>query len=166
MTAVSRPMLFLRVAFDKENTFLGWNRGDMGLWVKSVFEDEKAAILEDITAARLQEVPPRRLLNDLQREARWAVDLLADIDRDMLLPSGERRMRIFRGGQAEWVLSVMQDVQHDLYRDLADLRERGVPEEDEESVKVRHQLDWSVALLRDVSSCLISLVGPDEDPRV
>ncbi len=160
---VRRPMLFLRVAFDKENAFLGWLRGDMGTWVQSVFEDEKQAILDDLTKARAAGAP--KLVAQLQNEARWCVNLLSDIERDMLMPSGERRMRIYRGGQAEWVRDVLQDVQAGLYDDLAKLRERGVPEEDPESVEIRRKLDWSVALLRDVSACLISLVGPDEDPR-
>ena len=161
----ARPMLFLRVAFDKENPFLGWLRGDMGAWVRSVFEEEKAAILEDIAEVRRQEVPPKRLLADLTNEARWCVNLLADIERDMLMPTGERRMRIYRGGQALWAQSVLRDVQADLYTDLAELREKGIPEDDPESVEVRRQLEWSVALLRDVDGCLVSLVGPDEDPR-
>lgn len=75
------------------------------------------------------------------------------------------RVRLYRGGMAEWVQQVLRDEQAALYEDLAKLRAEGKPESHPEVTKVRENLVHSVNALRDIDSALISLVGPDEDPR-
>lgn len=163
--ATARPLLFLRVQFDREDPGFGWAKGQMGEWVKSVFEEEKAALLDDARSLSLQEVPSRRESERIARELNWVTRLLADIETDMRTPGSQRRMRIYRGGQGQWVQEVLRDVQAGLYDDLAKFREAGRDESDPEVAQVRDKLMWSVNILRDVDSCLVSLVGPDEDPR-
>lgn len=75
------------------------------------------------------------------------------------------RIRLYRGGMAEWVQQVLRDEQAALYDDLAKLRAEGKPENDREVERVRTNLVHSVNVLRDIDSSMISLVGPDEDPR-
>lgn len=75
------------------------------------------------------------------------------------------RVRLYRGGMAEWVQQVLRDEQQALYEDLARLRGEGKPETHPEVEKVRTNLVHSVNVLRDIDSGLISLVGPNEDPR-
>ena len=84
--------------------------------------------------------------------------------------TGERpalfvRVRLFRGGQAEWVRDVLRDEQDNLYDDLARARERGLPEDSDEIQEIRQKLLWSIDTLRDAESSLIELVGPNRDPR-
>jgi hypothetical protein len=75
------------------------------------------------------------------------------------------RVRLYRGGQAEWVRNLLRDEQEALFKDLAKARADGKPETDPEVIEMREQLSWSVSALRDIDHGLIDLVGPDRDPR-
>lgn len=75
------------------------------------------------------------------------------------------RMRLFRGGQAEWVRDLLRDEQENLYDDLAQARKAGEPETGEKIQDIREKILWSINTLRDVESSLIELVGPNRDPR-
>lgn len=75
------------------------------------------------------------------------------------------RVRLYRGGMAEWVRDTLREEQQALYEDLARLRGEGKSESHPEIVDVREKLVHSVNVLRDIDSSLISLVGPDHDPR-
>lgn len=75
------------------------------------------------------------------------------------------RVRLYRGGMAEWVQQVLRDEQAALYQDLAEARRQKKPENHPDVEDIRRKLVYSVNALRDIDSGLISLVGPDEDPR-
>lgn len=75
------------------------------------------------------------------------------------------RVRLYRGGMAEWVQQTLRDEQAALYDDLAEARRKGKPEDDPEVAEIRAKLVYSVNALRDIDAGLIQLVGPDEDPR-
>lgn len=75
------------------------------------------------------------------------------------------RMRLFRGGQAEWVRELLRDEQDQLYEDLANARKEGLAEDSEKIQDIRSKIVWSINTLRDVESSLIELVGPNRDPR-
>ena len=149
-----RPLLFARVQFDRD-------RDGCGEWVRDIFRGELAAIGHDIRAARAAGVSTAAF----EQEAVWAQNLLADIESEMTDLRPTRRMRLFRGGQAVWAQEVLRDEQASLYEDLAKLREQGVPENDRRSIAIRQRLTWSINILRDLDAAMISLVGPDEDPR-
>jgi hypothetical protein len=75
------------------------------------------------------------------------------------------RLRLFRGGPAEWVRDTIRAEQEALYEDLAKARERGLTEDSEEIQEIREKLIWSIDILRDVESSMIELAGPNRDPR-
>ena len=153
MTEV-RPLLFARVQFDRD-------RDGCAEWIKSVFKGELSAIWQDIKSAR--EVGASTTA--FYQEAVWAQNLLADIESEMAGLRDTMRMRVYRGGQADWAQGVLRDEQAILYEDLGELRKQGVPESDPRAVSLRQRLTWSVNVLRDLDAAMISLVGPDEDPR-
>lgn len=75
------------------------------------------------------------------------------------------RVRLYRGGMAEWVQKVLRDEQAALYEDLGNLRAEGKLESHPEVIEVRQNLMHSINALRDIDAAMVSLVGPDEDPR-
>ena len=75
------------------------------------------------------------------------------------------RIRLYRGGQAEFIRDSLRDLQADLLEDLGDLRTKGKSEDDEEIVEIRQQLVWLINALADLDRGLLELVGPDADPR-
>ena len=75
------------------------------------------------------------------------------------------RVRLYRGGQAEAIRDILRDEQASLYDDLADLRAKGKPEDDDEVAEVRQNLVHVISALGDIDRGLIELVGPDADPR-
>jgi hypothetical protein len=147
-----RPLLFARVQFDRD-------RDGCGEWVRSVFAAEQNALREDIAKATPAEI------EGLRQEMVWSIDLLREIESDMAGLGSTRRMRVYRGGQAEWAQTVLRDEQAALYDDLAAMRAQGKPEDDPELAAVRQKLMWSITILRDLDAAMVSLVGPDRDPR-
>lgn len=75
------------------------------------------------------------------------------------------RIRLYRGGQAEYLRDLCRDEQAELLEELGDLRAKGKTEEDPEIVEVRQNLVWLINTLRDLDTGLLELVGPDSDPR-
>jgi hypothetical protein len=75
------------------------------------------------------------------------------------------RIRLYRGGQAEFVRDLLRDEQADLMDELTEFRKAGKPEDDPEIEEVKQQLVWIINALRDIDTGLIELAGPDEDPR-
>ena len=75
------------------------------------------------------------------------------------------RVRLYRGGMAEYVSEVLHDERVALLEDLSSLRSAGKPETDPEVEATRNKILWLVNALRDIDSGLVSLVGPDEDRR-
>jgi hypothetical protein len=147
-----RPLLFARVQFDRD-------RDGCGEWVRGVFAAEQNALREDIAKATPEEI------DELRQEAAWSIDILHEIDSDIAANGPTRRMRVYRGGQGFWIQGVLRDEQSALYDDLAALRVQGRLEDDAEVTAIRQRLLWSTNILRDLDASLVSLVGPDEDPR-
>jgi hypothetical protein len=71
------------------------------------------------------------------------------------------RVRLYRGGQAEYVRDVLEDEKEALFEELGDLRGKGVDENSPETEKVRTNLRHVINALRDLSNGLIELRGPD-----
>lgn len=86
-------------------------------------------------------------------------------DTSTLRPMLFVRMRLFRGGPAEWVLDTLRDEQKALYDDLGQARAKGLPEDSDEIAEIRQKLVWSIDILRDIESSMIELAGPNRDPR-
>lgn len=84
---------------------------------------------------------------------------------DAVRPLHFIRVRLYRGGQAEYVRDTLRDEQAAILEDIAALRAAGKPETDPEIAELRTQYLHLVNFLRDVDSGLMHLVGPDEDPR-
>lgn len=147
-----RPLKFARVQFDRD--------GDgCGEWVRDLLRDEIAALGKDLQSAEPEAA------KGIREEIVWASNLLRDVETDLAAFTNSRRMRLFRGGQGQWAQGLFRDEQADLYEDLSELRFRGKSEDDPKVVAVRQKLTWSINILRDLDAALISLVGPDEDPR-
>ena len=75
------------------------------------------------------------------------------------------RVRLYRGGMAEYISELLHDERIALLDDLAKLRAKGKPEDDTEVTETRNKILWLVNALRDIDAGLVSLAGPDEDPR-
>jgi hypothetical protein len=71
------------------------------------------------------------------------------------------RVRLHRGGQAEYIKQMLLDEQEDLFLDLTELRSAGKPEDDPKVVECRANLRHVIGALGDVNRGLIELVGPD-----
>lgn len=84
---------------------------------------------------------------------------------DAIRPLKFVRIRVYRGGQAEYLSTLMHDERKALLDDLAALRAEGKPESDAEVTETRDKIMFLVNALRDLDSALVSLAGPDEDPR-
>ena len=156
--ATLRPLLFARVQFDRD--------GDgCGEWCRDVFLAEQVALRDDLTAEQAGANNPDEVAR-IRQMLVFSIDLLRDIQHAILDVGANRRMRVYRGGQAEWAVEVLRDEQAALYDDLDRLRRTGKTEDNREVVEVRQQLMWSVNVLRDLDAARISLVGPNEDQRV
>jgi len=75
------------------------------------------------------------------------------------------RVRLYRGGQAEYLRDLLRDEQAELYDELAKARAAGKTEENEEIVEIKQNLVWIINALKDFDTGLIELAGPNEDPR-
>lgn len=84
---------------------------------------------------------------------------------DAIRPLLYIRVRLYRGGQAEYIRDLLRDEQAALLEDLGRLRGEGKPETDPEVEDIRAKYLHLVNALRDIDAGLIQLAGPDEDPR-
>lgn len=75
------------------------------------------------------------------------------------------RVRLYRGGQAEYIQTLCRDEQESLYEELGQLRSEGKMETDTEIVEIKDNLRFLIGFLKDIDQGLIELVGPDRDPR-
>lgn len=71
------------------------------------------------------------------------------------------RVRLYRGGMAEWLRDLVLDEQEDLFAQLGELRGDGKDEDDPEVEEVRNNLRHAISILKDINSGLIEIVGPD-----
>jgi len=71
------------------------------------------------------------------------------------------RVRLYRGGQAEYLRDLLSDEVEQLYEDLGRLRGEGKGEDDPELVGVTVNIRHLNSALRDIGNGLIELAGPD-----
>lgn len=71
------------------------------------------------------------------------------------------RVRLYRGGMAEWLRDLVLDEQEDMLATLGELRGAGKGEDDPEVEEVRNNLRHAISILRDITSGLIEIVGVD-----
>jgi hypothetical protein len=81
----------------------------------------------------------------------------------MARPLNYIRVRLYRGGQAEYVRSVLEDERVGLMEDLSQMRTAGKTEDDPEiqtcTANIRHLNN----ALKDIMNGLIELVGPEPE---
>lgn len=85
---------------------------------------------------------------------------------DVALPRGPRpldfiRVRLYRGGQAEYVKELMEGAQEFWFKRLGELRDEGFDEDSEEVQYARSRLHHLINALKDVNSGMIELAGGD-----
>jgi hypothetical protein len=71
------------------------------------------------------------------------------------------RIRVYRGGQAEFIQQLFEDEKADLFDDLKRLRGQGKAEDDPEVVEVAANIRHLINALRDLNTGMIELVGGD-----
>lgn len=71
------------------------------------------------------------------------------------------RVRLHRGGQAEYIRDLLEDEKEELLADLGSLRASGKEDTDPLVEEVRQNLRHLILALKDVSMGLIELAGPD-----
>lgn len=71
------------------------------------------------------------------------------------------RIRLYRGGQAELVRTILTDEVDQLFEDLGKLRGEGKTEADPEIIEVAASIRHLNSALRDLNNGLVELTGPD-----
>lgn len=70
------------------------------------------------------------------------------------------RVRLWRGGQAEYIRDLLNDEKEELFEELSDLRKAGKGEDDAAVIECRTNLMHLINAIKDVDKGLIELVGP------
>jgi hypothetical protein len=71
------------------------------------------------------------------------------------------RVRLYRGGQAEYIRDLLADELDASYEELGLLRGKGLDETDKEIIEVVGNIRHLNGALKDIGNGLIELVGPD-----
>lgn len=71
------------------------------------------------------------------------------------------RIRLYRGGQAEFVLTLFTEERDGLLEDLGKMRGEGKAEDDPELVRTINEIRFLNNALRDLQNGLVELVGSD-----
>ena len=71
------------------------------------------------------------------------------------------RIRLHRGGQAEYARELFAGAQEFWYKRLGELRDAGADENGEDVEFARQRLVWLIDILRDLDSGIVELVGKD-----
>lgn len=71
------------------------------------------------------------------------------------------RVRLHRGGQAEYIRDLMEDEKEELLVELGEMRGAGKAEDDEKVEEIRTHLRHLILALKDISMGIIELSGPD-----
>ena len=71
------------------------------------------------------------------------------------------RVRLHRGGQAEYIRDLLEDEKEELMEELGKLRAEGKTEDDTEVEECRNNLRHLILALKDVSMGMIELAGAD-----
>ena len=69
------------------------------------------------------------------------------------------RIRLHRGGEADYVRELLEGTQAFWFKRLGELRDEGFEENSDEVQYARQRLHWLVNVMRDVTSGLIELAG-------
>ena len=72
------------------------------------------------------------------------------------------RIRLYRGGQIEYVRELMEGAQDFWFKRLGELRDEGYDEDSEEVEYARSRLHYLVNALKDVTSGMIETAGSGE----
>lgn len=73
------------------------------------------------------------------------------------------RVRLRRGGEAEYIQRLLTDEKEALLDDLGRLRDEGVAEDDPRIEEIRESLRHLISVLRDVDSGRVELAGSGRD---
>lgn len=71
------------------------------------------------------------------------------------------RVRLYRGGQAELVRSILADEVDALFEELGELRGKGTPEDSPELIECAQNIRHLNGALRDITNGMIEITGPD-----
>ena len=71
------------------------------------------------------------------------------------------RIRVYRGGPAEYLRGLLSDEVDALFEELGDLRDKGKTEADKEIIETAEHIRYLNGFLKDLNNGLIELVGPD-----
>ena len=82
----------------------------------------------------------------------------------MIRPLGPRpldyiRIRLHRGGEADYVRELLEGAQEFWFKRLGELRDQDLDENSDDVQYARQRLHWLVNVLRDVNSGMIELAG-------
>jgi hypothetical protein len=71
------------------------------------------------------------------------------------------RLRVYRGGPAEYLKTLLEDEKAAELENLSEYRTKGLPEESPAIEECRNNLRYLIGFLRDLDSAMIDMVGPD-----
>ena len=71
------------------------------------------------------------------------------------------RIRLYRGGQAEFIRDLFEDEKDRLFKDLGDMRSEGKDESNPEVEECKTNLRHLIYALKDLNNGMIELAGPD-----
>ncbi len=71
------------------------------------------------------------------------------------------RVRLYRGGQAEYIRDLLSDEVDALFEELAKFRGAGKNETDPELIEVTQNIRHLNGALKDIGNGLIEITGPD-----
>lgn len=74
------------------------------------------------------------------------------------------RLRVHRGGPAEYLHSLLEDEKSAEMENLTEYRTKGLAEDSTEVDEARMNLRYLIAFLRDLDSGLVDMLGPDPTP--
>jgi hypothetical protein len=72
------------------------------------------------------------------------------------------RVRLYRGGQAEYVAELFEGAEAFWFKQLGKLRDEGFDENSDEVQRARERLLWLISALKDVKSGMVELAGTGE----
>ena len=151
-----RPLLFTRLRL-----FLG----GQAEFVDEVFGHELDALYVELTKLRDHHAPEAEV-EQAKAEIVHLVNARRDITTGLLDDRMEfLKVRVYRGGQADTLRSVLLGEQETLLELLHEARATGKTEDDPEIETLRTHLHYLVNVLKELGQAQIDLAGPDTDPR-
>lgn len=156
-----RPVAIRPLLYDRLRLYLG----GQAEYIRDFLNEELKGLYRDLEALRLGKKPEAEI-EEAKDQIVHLVNIKKDIDTGLLDDRMEfLKVRLYRGGQADYLRELFLDEQDRLLEHLAKLRTDGLTEDDEDIIEARQQITWLVSALRDLGTILINLAGPDADPR-